>query len=498
MTGTPAVLDNRYTINGVIQTSGKVMDNINKIAAACGAYVTYDIHEGKWSIIINAPGDAIWSFYGNNIIGAVNVSSTGLDQLYNAVKVTYVHEDLRGKEDFIEVIIPDTEWYPNESLNVLNLNYGLVNNQVQAQILGTIEMKQSRIDRIVSFQTDYSMINCRAGDIIDITLPMYNWDHKKFRIITITEDDPDTGEIMLNITALEYDAGVYDTTNLVRYERAPTNSIANNKSTVMATANTNIATSAAAQTSALNAATLATAAALDALAGAVPGAKVKLNTKYAIITWKSFDGVDLDIRCSIITPNIGMSDPASDLTNTFGYTTYNGASAAYWYKWPKTGGWVLAWGGDNTGGLSRENVAISIPGFRALYPTATEIVAECRGNWYSTAGKLPVQLYGTLHQGGTISSGTLSGGNGSSTGYGFNVTGDTKELNVVGQTIPVTSYNGVTTDGKGVVNGVVLTNSLGDWTAGNAAGASTFGDLMGYFHYDLVNNQAWFSLSKTE
>ena len=447
MTGIASTLPAQYTINGLVITSNKVMDNLIKIATASGCYITYDIHQSKWAVIIDQAATSQWSFNSSNLVDAVTVSSTGIDGMYNAVKVTYPHLALMGMNDFTETILPTTSWYPNESLNELNLNYGLVNNQVQADLLSKLTLAQSRIDRIVTFQSDYSMINCRAGDIIDITLPQYGWTAKLFRVLTITEDDPDTGEIKLSFTAQEYDPAIYATAQsaLKMMQRSAVNSIS--------TANTVTAGNLAVQTAAT-------------LSSAVPGVKSSIDASYVVISWTSYDGSDLDIRFRCAQAG------QTTFAQTLGFTTNNGSSPTpYWYNWPQTGTPVFTWGGDNTGALSVEAILIDVAAFKSAYPSATIMHCECRGNWYLVKGTLPVKLQGVMYTGGTISH----------AGYNFTNSGATATANIVGESITLQSSTAAGTTPP----------------SGTAAGATTDGDLLGWFHFDTVKKQGWFSLSAT-
>lgn len=214
----------RYRINGALATSDTVFNNIEKICNAAGAWLTFDQHAGKWSVVINRAGTSVRSFDDSNIVGPVSLSGTGLFDLYNSVRVSFPHQDLRDATDFVEIAIPEGDRYPNEPDNVLEINYNIVTNPVQAELLGFIELKQSRQDQIIQFQTDYSNIDLRAGDIIDVTNSVYGLSGDLFRIVTITESDDAEGRLVLNITALQYSDSIYDE-DLSRYVRTDENGI---------------------------------------------------------------------------------------------------------------------------------------------------------------------------------------------------------------------------------------------------------------------------------
>lgn len=208
----------RYQFNGVISTDKTVMQNLESMCTAAGSWPAYDIHTGLWSVVINKAGTSVKSFYAAaDVIGPINVSGSGLTQLYNKVKVQFPHIDLNDNPDYTIIEIPTGDRNANEPDNTLNMQLDVINDPVQAQLIGGINLKQSRVDKIIRFQTDYSKLGLKAGDLIDISAGVYGFENKMFRITSIAERDDDAGAILLDITALEYDANVYDTSDLSRY-----------------------------------------------------------------------------------------------------------------------------------------------------------------------------------------------------------------------------------------------------------------------------------------
>ena len=224
-----ATLTNRYQINGLIDTENSVLQNAEKILSSAASWLSYDTHQGKWGVVINKTETSSASFDDSNILGSISLSGTGLQDLYNQVKVEFPHRELRDSADFYNIEVPDTsipaDWADfsrnaNEEDNILNLAYDIINEPVQAQMLGLIELKQSRLDKIIQFETDFSYYNLKAGDIIDVTNSRFNFSSKLFRIITITEVQDDGGALQMQITALEYNQNVYSITDLFRFTRS--------------------------------------------------------------------------------------------------------------------------------------------------------------------------------------------------------------------------------------------------------------------------------------
>ena len=197
------------TINGLVDTNKTILDNMEEMAKAASSWITYDIHSGKWTVIINKAGSSIATFTDSNIIGEISISGTSLTQLSNAADVKYQNTDILDKTDFVKIEIPEIDLYQNEPRSTIQISLPYTNKQVVAAKVGLQALKQARIDKIISFKADYSYINLRAGDIIDVTNSIYGYTNKVFRIINVTEVENESGSLEVEIKALEYDADVY-------------------------------------------------------------------------------------------------------------------------------------------------------------------------------------------------------------------------------------------------------------------------------------------------
>ena len=218
-------LNQRYTINGVMSTDESVLSNMEKLSTAAGAWITYDVHDGLWSVIINKAENSSKSFDDSNILGPINVQTSGLTDLYNSVKVTYPRSDINDQLDFVQIDLPTYQRFANEPDNGLEINLDMCNNPVQAELIGLIELKQNRVDKLITFVTDFSAIDLKVGQVVDITNSALGWTDKLFRVISMRELDDDDGSIKIEITALEYDADVYSTDDLLEFTRSDQNGI---------------------------------------------------------------------------------------------------------------------------------------------------------------------------------------------------------------------------------------------------------------------------------
>ena len=216
-TGAETLAD-RYQINGLIDTQQPVLTNAEKILSAAGSWLSYDTHSGEWGIVINKADSSIASFNDSNILGNVRISGTGLEELYNTVKVEFPHRELRDSADFYNISLDKRN--ANEETNTLNLVYDIINEPIQAQMLALIELKQSRLDRVIQFETDFSYYNLKAGDIIDVTDSRLGLSSEDYRIVSIEERQDNDGALKMDITALQYDANVYSVADLFRFTRS--------------------------------------------------------------------------------------------------------------------------------------------------------------------------------------------------------------------------------------------------------------------------------------
>lgn len=224
-------------INGVVDTKNSVFENLQNIATSSQSFLTWDPSKGQWSINLNRelaglPGSAAKHFDDDNIVGGINVSGTGISDLYNGVRVSFPNRELRGDRDesFYEVQL--SERFANETDNVMSVSYNLLDDKIQADRMAQLELKQNRVDKVIEFFTDYRAIGLKASDIITVTNEVYDFTNKAFRIASIEETDSDDGGILLKIVGIEYDVDVYNTSGLTAPER--------NKNTGIVPSGTNI------------------------------------------------------------------------------------------------------------------------------------------------------------------------------------------------------------------------------------------------------------------
>jgi hypothetical protein len=204
----------RYTINGVIDTSRQVKDNIDIILQNGGAWLSYNVSTGYWQPIPKRAATAgelaaALQFSDDNIISGITISSTRLEDLYNMFEVEFYDKYNKDQKAYARLELDAADRNPNEPDNQLRMSLDLVNNSVQAELIGQLELRQSRDDLTISFVTNQYGIQAQAGDVIAVTSDLYDWSPKYFRVIRVKEIEGEDGSLTADIQALEYNPDVY-------------------------------------------------------------------------------------------------------------------------------------------------------------------------------------------------------------------------------------------------------------------------------------------------
>jgi hypothetical protein len=205
----------RYEINGVLSTGDTVKNNIDKICMSSACWTSYDFETGQWTVIPNRAATAgelanAFLFNDDNIIGDISINATSLEDLFNNLEVEFASRKIRDQNDYYKAEIDPIERNDLEPDNTLNLRLEMCNNALHAARIGLIELKQSRIDLIITFTADHTALSVKAGDVIKVTNDIFDLTEKLFRVTKTREVERDDSSITIEVTALEYNADIYD------------------------------------------------------------------------------------------------------------------------------------------------------------------------------------------------------------------------------------------------------------------------------------------------
>lgn len=211
----------RYRINGVMDTSKPVLDNIQNILNACDSWMTFDAANGQWSIVVNKAESPALAFNDNNIVEDIRIGVTNINQSYNQVEIKFPSKQNKDIPDYVFLTTPAPLLYPNEPINKLTTSFDLVNDSVQAQYLANRILEQAREDLVVTIKTTYYGIQATAGDVVSVTNTTYGWSNKLFRVMKVNEASLPDGQLGATLELNEYNAQVYDDKPITQFQPAP-------------------------------------------------------------------------------------------------------------------------------------------------------------------------------------------------------------------------------------------------------------------------------------
>ncbi len=204
----------RFQINGTLGTIDDVQTNLDKLMSSCGSFLLFDGKQGKYKGLPNQIyQDQTNCFVANddNIIGKISVQNTDLYQQYNAVEVEYFDKERRDQRNSVLVETPSSDRNTGEPDNKLSYSLDMVNNKVSVEILANIDLKQTRLDKVVTFTGDHSFLQVDVGDVIKLTNETYGFTDKLFKVMQIKESEAEDTTLTCQVVCLEYADSVYTT-----------------------------------------------------------------------------------------------------------------------------------------------------------------------------------------------------------------------------------------------------------------------------------------------
>ena len=202
------------TLIGTI--SAQLTPTAGETAGQIGRYTTSTSGSISSTTFYTLPATML-SFTDDNISSGITISSTRLDDLYNSVEAEFYDKHNKDQKAYARNAIDTDDRNPNEPDNQLRLSLDLCNNSMQADLLGQLELRQSRDDLVVEFTTNQYGIQAQAGDVVSITSELYDWNPKYFRVMRVKEQETEEGGLVAQIQALEYNPDVYTVEPLAEF-----------------------------------------------------------------------------------------------------------------------------------------------------------------------------------------------------------------------------------------------------------------------------------------
>jgi hypothetical protein len=216
---------NRWQIDGMLSTYQPVKTNIDKLCQSSATFFTYNPKAGAFSVVPNRAATALektnaFLFDNDNIISKIDINSTELYSMYNSIEAEYPAVNQKDQTSTTIVNTPSGDRNTNEPDNGLNVRYELVNDAPRVKNLSNIDLRQSRLDQLITFDADYSGIQVDVGDVVKVTEATYGFSNKLFRVMRTVEKEQVNGMLSVTLVLLEYADSAY-THEVVASEAAP-------------------------------------------------------------------------------------------------------------------------------------------------------------------------------------------------------------------------------------------------------------------------------------
>ena len=221
----------RYTMNGVANTGEDCRTNLDRMLTACNSFFTFDPKQGKWKITANkaesnATLASAFVFNDDNIVSDIKLTTTALGGSYNSVEVEFPDKEQKDKNNYTTITLPSNLREANEPDNEMSIRMEFVNNNVQAEYLANQQLRQTREDLVAQFTADFSAIQVDAGDVIKLyETDIYGQNNKLYRVMKTVEKETEDGMILVDVTALEYNADVYTVEPITEFTPADNSDI---------------------------------------------------------------------------------------------------------------------------------------------------------------------------------------------------------------------------------------------------------------------------------
>jgi len=219
----------RFEFNGTVDTSQKIMNNLQIMADCCDCLLKYNEITGKWGVIVQTPTVVpVMNINDSNMVSGITITPIDLANSFNIIEVKFpdgTAKDSFNSATFDLATLNPSLLFPNEPVNKQSVNLNLVNNNVTAQYIANRLLEAAREDLQVNVEIGFTGLQLEAGDIVTVTSANYGWTDKMFRLNKVVEKFAETGEITTALTMLEFNPAVYDDYYVTQFTPSPNTGI---------------------------------------------------------------------------------------------------------------------------------------------------------------------------------------------------------------------------------------------------------------------------------
>ena len=209
----------RYEINGVLDTSRPCLDNVQEILEHCrGTLLQAD---GVYRPVIDQADVPSMNFDADNMVGKLQIKMADRRDRLNQLNCRFVDPARNFVESSAAVINAAWRIEDGDILLESSRDYSLAYDERRAKFLAERALRDSRNNISISFTALSQAQLVQPTDVIAVTHETTGWQNKQFRVINVKPLP--SGEV--EITANEYDAGLYADKPMTALPPAPATSL---------------------------------------------------------------------------------------------------------------------------------------------------------------------------------------------------------------------------------------------------------------------------------
>ena len=202
---------NRYVCDGVLNTGSSRQDNIESLLSSMAGRL---IHSGGEYFISGAAYTTPTVTIDESVMVAALSIQTKQSRrsIYNGVKGVFLSsEDNYILADYPSVISSTYSAADGDPI-YLDMPLPFTTSSVRAQRLAKLALLQSRQQTQITVPCNLAALKFKAGDTIMITNAKIGWSSKVFDVLGYSFDLSPSGEIIVNVSAIETASEIYDWT----------------------------------------------------------------------------------------------------------------------------------------------------------------------------------------------------------------------------------------------------------------------------------------------
>jgi hypothetical protein len=200
----------RYECSGILDSGSTIKNNLEDILSSMMGSIHYS--GGKFHVLAGMYRDAHSDAIGVDIITSpIQVTTKrSRNTLFNTVKGRFVSEENNYViSDFPEQDDSSFVTEDGEEL-VMDLPLPMTTNNVRAQRIAKLTLKQSRLQMSISLQLNLEGLKYKVGDTVAINYDRFSWSNKEFTITRLQVIPSEEKGLVVDIEATEADETTHD------------------------------------------------------------------------------------------------------------------------------------------------------------------------------------------------------------------------------------------------------------------------------------------------